>query len=143
VTAEWLGAVLDTAVRAVDVVPIGTGQTGATYRLTATYADDEAGLPATFAVKLSSQDETVRATVDDALVDAYHDELLGYGVTGYDRETCWRDYRIGVLQAPLLTVLGCAFASTTERGDDMMMVMLARGCQALRELGSLDVVRAL
>jgi hypothetical protein len=47
------------------------------------------------------------------------------------------------LQAPLLTVLGCAFASTTERGDDMMMVMLARGCQALRELGSLDVVRAL
>jgi aminoglycoside/choline kinase family phosphotransferase len=342
VTAEWLGAVLDTDVRAVDVVPIGTGQTGATYRLTATYADDEAGLPATFAVKLSSQDETVRervalgyrsehafythvadlvrvpiphhhfceisddggdfvllladlapaaqgdqiggctpaeaelavralaglhaptwcdakwsnfpglvmsvpdrdaakgfgdiavmatqitldrygdriteqdrdtvteamsmvtpwllaepgrfalvhgdyrldnmlftpdrtqitivdwqtlgsglpardlsyftatsllpevrATVDDALVDAYHDELLRHGVTGYDRETCWRDYRIGTLQAPLLTVLGCAFAGTTERGDDMMMVMLARSCQAIRELGSLDVVRAL
>ena len=342
VTAEWLGAVLDTDVLAVDVVPIGTGQTGATYRLTANYADDGAGLPATFAVKLSSQDETVRervalgyraehvfytrfadlvrvpiphhyyceissdggdfvllladlapavqgdqiggctsieaelavralaglhaptwcdpqwsnfpglamsipnddaakgfgdiavmaaqitldrygdriteqdrdtvteamsmvtpwllaepgrfalmhgdyrldnmlftpdrtaitivdwqtlgsglpardlsyftatsllpevrATVDGALVDAYHDSLLGYGVTGYDRETCWRDYRLGMLQAPLLTVLGCAFAGTTERGDDMMMVMLARGCQAIRELGSLDLVRAL
>ena len=342
VTAEWLGVVLDTDVRAVDVVPIGTGQTGATYRLTATCADDATDLPVTFAVKLSSQDEAVRervalgyrsehlfythfadlvrvpiphhhyceisqdggdfvllladlapavqgdqiggctpaeaelavralaglhaptwcdpqwsnypglamsipnedaakgfgdiavmatqitldrygdriterdrdttteamamvtpwllaepgrfalmhgdyrldnmlftpdrtqitivdwqtlgsglpardlsyftgtsllpevrSTVDHGLVDAYHDALLGYGVTGYDRETCWRDYRIGMLQAPLLTVLGCAFAGTTERGDDMMMVMLARGCQAIRELGSLELVRAL
>jgi aminoglycoside/choline kinase family phosphotransferase len=342
VTAEWLAAVLDTDVHAVDVVPIGTGQTGATYRLTATYADGEADMPASFAVKLSSQDETVRErvalgyrsehafythfadlvrvpiprhyyceisddggdfvllladlapavqgdqiggcsaaeaelavralaglhaptwcdpkwskfpglvmstpdedaakgfgdvavmatqitldrygdritdrdrdtvteamsvvtpwllaepgrfalmhgdyrldnmmftpdrttitivdwqtlgsglpardlsyftatsllpevrpTVDDDLVDAYHDELLGFGVTGYDRETCWRDYRLGMLQAPLLTVLGCAFASTTERGDDMMMVMLERGCHAIRELGSLDLIRAL
>jgi hypothetical protein len=342
VTADWLGAVLGADVRSVDVVPIGTGQTGATYRLTASYADGTADLPASFAVKLSSQDDTVRervalgyrsehvfythfahlvrvpiprhhyceisddggdfvlllddlapavqgdqiggctpaeaelavralaglhaptwcdprwsnypglamsipnddaakgfgdiavmaaqitldrygdriterdrdtitesmsmvtpwllaepgrfalmhgdyrldnmlftpdraaitvvdwqtlgsglpardlsyftatsllpdvrCTVDDALVDAYHDALLGYGVTDYDRETCWRDYRIGMLQAPLLTVLGCAFAGTTERGDDMMMVMLARGCQAIRELGSLDLVRAL
>jgi hypothetical protein len=342
VTAEWLAAVLDTDVRAVGVVPIGTGQTGATYRVTVTYADDEAGMPASFAVKLSSQDETVRervalgyrsehafythfadlvrvpiphhyyceisddggdfvllladlapavqgdqiggctpaeaelavralaglhaptwcdpkwskfpglvmstpdedaakgfgdiammatqitldrygdritdrdrdtvteamsvvtpwllaepgrfalmhgdyrldnmmftpdrnaitivdwqtlgsglpardlsyftatsllpeirSTVDDDLVDAYHDELLGFGVTGYDRETCWRDYRLGMLQAPLLTVLGCAFASTTERGDDMMLAMLERGCQAIRELGSLDLISAL
>jgi len=342
VTAEWLGAVLGADVRSVDVVPIGTGQTGATYRLTASYANGAADLPASFAVKLPSQDDTVRervalgyrsehvfythfahlvrvpiphhhyceisddggdfvlllddlapavqgdqiggctpaeaelavralaglhaptwcdprwsnypglamsipnddaakgfgdiavmaaqitldrygdriterdrdtvtesmsmvtpwllaepgrfalmhgdyrldnmlftpdraaitivdwqtlgsglpardlsyftatsllpdvrSTVDDALVDAYHDALLGYGVTDYDRETCWRDYRIGMLQAPLLTVLGCAFAGTTERGDDMMMVMLARGCQAIRELGSLDLVRAL
>ena len=69
---------------------------------------------------------------------AYHEELLGYGVTDYDRETCWRDYRLGMLQAPLLTALGCAFASSTERGDEMMLVMLERGCQAIRELGSLD-----
>ncbi|KAA0081649.1 aminoglycoside phosphotransferase family protein [Mycolicibacterium sp. P9-64] len=342
VTAEWLGAVLDTDVRTVDVVPIGTGQTGATYRVTVTYPDDAAGLPATFAVKLSSQDDTVRervalgyrsehafytdiadvvrvpiprhhhceisedggdfvllltdlapavqgdqiggctaaeaelavralaglhaptwcdpkwssfpglvmstpdeesakgfgdiaamasqitldrlgdrmtaqdrdttteamsvvtpwllaepgrfalmhgdyrldnllftpdrsaitvvdwqtlgsglpardlsyftatsllpdvrSTVDHALVDAYHDELLGYGVTGYDRESCWRDYRLGMLQAPLITTLGCAFASTTERGDDMVLVMLERSCRAIRELGSLELVRAL
>lgn len=342
VTAEWLGAVLHTDVRTVDVVPIGTGQTGATYRLTATYPDDGAGLPATYAIKLSSQEEAVRervalayrseyafytdiadvvrvpiphhhyseisddggdfvllltdlapavqgdqiggctpaeaelavralaglhaptwcdpkwssfpglvmstpdedsakgfgdiavmasqitldrlgdrmtaedrdttteamsmvtpwllaepdrfalmhgdyrldnllfspdrtavtvvdwqtlgsglpardlsyftatsllpdvrSTVDHALVDAYHAELLGYGITGYDRETCWRDYRLGMLQAPLITTLGCAFASTTERGDDMVLVMLERGARAIRELGSLDLVRAL
>jgi hypothetical protein len=60
---EWLETVLDTEVRAVDIVPIGTGQTGATYRLTVTYASDAAGLPATFAVKLSSQDDAVRERV--------------------------------------------------------------------------------
>jgi hypothetical protein len=339
VTPQWLGTVLDAEVRAIDVVPIGTGQTGATYRLTVTYAGDDSGLPATFAVKLPSQDETVRervalgyrsehafythvadlvrvpipdsfhceisedggdfvllladmapavqgdqiggcspaeaelavralaglhaptwcdpkwanfpglamsmpnedaakglgdiavmatqitldrlgermtaqdrdtatesmsmvtpwllaepgrfalmhgdyrldnmlfdpdrsrvtvvdwqtlgsglpardlsyftatsllpevrSEVDDALLDAYHDELLRYGITGYDRETCWRDYRLGTLQAPLLTVLGCAFASTTERGDEMMLVMLQRGCQAIRDLRSLDLI---
>jgi hypothetical protein len=84
----------------------------------------------------------VRSGIDDALVNAYHDELLRYGITGYDRETCWQDYRLGALQAPLLTVLGCAFASTTERGDEMMLVMLQRGCQAIRDLRSTDLISA-
>jgi hypothetical protein len=342
VTAEWLETVLDAEVRAVDIVPIGTGQTGATYRLTVTYASDAAGLPATFAVKLSSQDDAVRERValgyrsehafytgvadvvrvpipkryhceissdggdfvllladmapasqgdqiggctqeeaalgvralaglhgptwcdpkwadfpglamsmpnddaakgfgdiavmatqitlerlgarmsaddrdtaseamsmvtpwlladrqrfslmhgdyrldnmlfdpdrttvtvvdwqtlgaglpardlayftgtsllpdvrrlaDEDLVATYHEELSGYGIDDYDHDTCWRDYRVGMLQVPLITVLGCAFAISTERGDDMMLVMLERGCQAIRDLGSLDLVRAL
>ena len=28
-------------------------------------------------------------------------ELLSYGITDYDRDTCWRDYRVGMLQVPL------------------------------------------
>jgi Phosphotransferase enzyme family len=84
-----------------------------------------------------------RTLADEDLVAAYHAELSGYGIVDYDRETCWRDYRVGMLQVPLLTVLGCAFAISTERGDDMMLVMLERGCQAIRDLGSLDLVRAL
>jgi hypothetical protein len=84
-----------------------------------------------------------RASSDEDLVATYHTELLGYGIADYDRETCWRDYRVGMLQVPLISVLGCAFAISTERGDDMMLVMLERGCQAIRELGSLDLVRAL
>lgn len=83
-----------------------------------------------------------RAAAEQDLVDEYHDALLAHGVTGYDRETCWRDYRIGMLQAPLITVLGCAFASSTDRGDDMMVVMAQRGCQAIRELGTLDLIGA-
>jgi hypothetical protein len=84
-----------------------------------------------------------RSLADEVLVATYHAELSRYGVVDYDRETCWRDYRVGMLQVPLLTVLGCAFAISTERGDDMMLVMLERGCQAIRDLGSLDLVRAL
>lgn len=81
-----------------------------------------------------------RATVERDLVDAYHTRLLSHGVTNYDAQTCWRDYRLGMLQAPLITVLGCAFATSTERGDEMMLVMAARGCQAIRELGTLDLI---
>lgn len=84
-----------------------------------------------------------RSLADEELVAAYHAELSGYGITDYDLDTCWRDYRVGMLQVPLLTTLGCAFAISTERGDDMMLVMLERGCQAIRDLGSLDLVRAL
>lgn len=84
-----------------------------------------------------------RAAAEADLVDEYHRTLCRHGVTGYDRETCWRDYRLGMLQAPLITVLGCAFATSTERGDDMMVVMAERGCQAIRELGTLDLIAAL
>ncbi|KWX66656.1 phosphotransferase family protein [Mycobacterium sp. NAZ190054] len=83
-----------------------------------------------------------RATVERGLVERYHAALLGHGVTGYDVETCWHDYRLGVLQAPLITALGTAFASSTERGDEMMLTMLHRGCRAIRELESIDLVRS-
>lgn len=84
-----------------------------------------------------------RSQSDHDLVTAYHRELLGYGITDYDRDACWRDYRVGMLQVPLISTLGCAFAISTERGDDMMQVMLERGCRAIRDLGSLDLVRGL
>ena len=43
VTPAWLGSVLKTDVLDVDVTPIGTGQTGATYRVSATYAGRTTG----------------------------------------------------------------------------------------------------
>lgn len=89
------------------------------------------------ATSLNSQ---LRATIEEGLVDDYHQALLGYGVSGYDRETCWRDYRLGVPQALLISALGFAFASSTERGDDMMVTMLQRGSQAIRDLGTLDLI---
>ena len=47
-----------------------------------------------------------------------------------------------MVQAPLLTGLGFAFAASTERGDEMMLAMLHRGCRAIRELGTLDLIRS-
>jgi aminoglycoside phosphotransferase (APT) family kinase protein len=85
----------------------------------------------------------LRAEVEAGLVDDYHRELLGHGVTDYDRDTCWRDYRLGAPQITLITTFGFAFAATTERGDDMVLTMLERGCRAIRELGTLELIREL
>ena len=89
------------------------------------------------ATSLKSQ---LRAAIEEDLVTDYHRALTGCGVTDYDRETCWRDYRLGVLQAPLISALGFAFAAATERGDDMVLTMLTRGCQAIRDLGTLELI---
>jgi hypothetical protein len=84
----------------------------------------------------------IRPTVERDLVQRYHAALLRHGVTDYDVETCWHDYRLGVLQAPFLTALGFAFAASTERGDEMILTMLHRGCRAIRDLDAIDLVRS-
>jgi hypothetical protein len=88
----------------------------------------------------TSLEPSVRSEIERDLVERYHRSLLGFDVTGYDLDTCWNDYRLGVVQVPLLVALGTAFASTTERGDDMMMAMLSRGCRAIRELDTLELI---
>jgi aminoglycoside phosphotransferase (APT) family kinase protein len=88
----------------------------------------------------TSLDSQLRAAIEEDLVADYHRALAGCGVTDYDRETCWRDYRLGVLQAPLISALGFAFAATTDRGDDMVLTMLQRGCQAIRDLRTLELI---
>jgi hypothetical protein len=67
ITPEWLSHTLqrhgmDVTVATVDAVPIGTGQVGATYRLTLGYDRANAGAPATLVVKLPSNDPLSRAT---------------------------------------------------------------------------------
>jgi hypothetical protein len=90
----------------------------------------------------TSLEPAERARIEHDLVTAYHEALLELGVTDYDRETCWYDYRYGMIQALLISALGFAFAVGTDRGDDMVATMLRRGCQAVRELGTSDLVRA-
>jgi hypothetical protein len=88
----------------------------------------------------TSLEPSLRAKIERDLVDTYHRSLLNYRITDYDGDTCWRDYRLGMVQVPLLVALGTAFASSTERGDDMMLAMLSRGCQAIRELETLELI---
>jgi Phosphotransferase enzyme family len=88
----------------------------------------------------TSLNSRLRLAIEEDLVDEYHRTLLGYGVTEYDRETCWRDYRLGMIQALLISALGFAFATATERGDDMVLTMLSRGCQAIRDLGTRELI---
>src|SRR4029077_7827397 len=78
-TPEWLSAALSerrtpVEVSQVEVVAIGTGQTGATYRVTARYATDPGDLPQTFVVQLPAQDDTGR----DRVVIGYRSECSFY-----------------------------------------------------------------
>jgi hypothetical protein len=90
----------------------------------------------------TSLEPELRGDVERGLVGAYHEALMAYGITDYDAETCWQDYRLGAVQVPLLVALGTAFASTTDRGDEMMLAMLSRGCQAIRELETLELINS-
>jgi hypothetical protein len=89
----------------------------------------------------TSLDPKLRRKIERELVAHYHRALSDLGVEGYSLDDCWQDYRFGMIQAPLISALGCAFAVGTDRGDAMMAVMLARGCQAIRDLDTLALVR--
>ena len=83
-----------------------------------------------------------RRAHQEELVAHYHQQLLARSVSGYDADTCWDDYRLGQLQGPLITVLGCIYvtADPTERSDGMFMAMATRSCAAIRDLASIELL---
>jgi len=85
--------------------------------------------------------EARRAHEEELLAD-YHAALVARDVTGYDADRCWRDYRLGQLQGPMVTVLGCMYARgvRSERSDAMFLAMARRSCTAIRDLRSLELV---
>jgi hypothetical protein len=92
----------------------------------------------------TSLEPSVRRASERSLVAGYHAAVVRRGVTGYDADRCWDDYRLGQLQAPLITILGCMYASgeRTEQSDAMFIAMASRSATAIRELGSLDILEA-
>ena len=76
------------------------------------------------------------------LVAQYHDALVAAGVRDYDASRAFDDYRLGQLQAPVITVLGCEYATAerTVAADEMFLAMARRSCAAIRDLGSIDLV---
>lgn len=80
---------------------------------------------------------------ESELVSLYFDELRRRGVQEYSRKDCFDDYRLGQLQGPFITVLGCVYGATAERSQDadvMFTSMAIRSCAAIRELESLSLV---
>jgi hypothetical protein len=78
-----------------------------------------------------------RRTHERDLVASYHSALVGHGVSSYDAELAWDDYRFAMLQGPLVSVFGCAYGTRTERGDRMFAAMVTRSCAAIRDLDSI------
>ena len=90
----------------------------------------------------TSLDTDLRRAEERRLVETYHAALVANGVQGYDAERCYDDYRLGVLQGPLITVVGCEYATgeRTPGSDAMFLAMATRACAAIRDLGTLELV---
>tara|TARA_R110002072_G_scaffold56097_3_gene145513 strand:+ start:10578 stop:11645 length:1068 start_codon:yes stop_codon:yes gene_type:complete len=67
-----------------------------------------------------------RRPVEQGLVKSYHDALVAYGITGYEFEQCWQDYRRATFAGFSVTVVASMLVQQTERGDEMFAVMADR-----------------
>jgi hypothetical protein len=85
-----------------------------------------------------------RCESERELVNVYTRALRGHGVTNYDEDTCWQDYRLGVLQLNLIATLGFASTATpTHRSEAMMETLFSRSCRAIRELEVFELIHEL
>ncbi|HWA63415.1 MAG TPA: phosphotransferase [Caulobacteraceae bacterium] len=99
-------------------VTVGPGVTDAAYFLSA------------------ALDPDVREAHEQALVRGYHAELLRRGVTGYDWDACWRDYRRFTLHGILMGVFSALAVERTERGDALFLKMTRGACAQAAALNS-------
>jgi hypothetical protein len=83
---------------------------------------------------------TSRRAGENEIVEAYHRRLVAFGVQGYDAEQCWEDYRYGLFQGPLITVLGAFVAQPTARGDRMFTIMAERSSAAIIDLDAMSLL---
>lgn len=82
----------------------------------------------------------VRREAEDQLVRSYHDGLLAAGVTGYDRDACWLDYRRGTWAGLSMAVLASMSVKRTDRGDAMFLAMADRHSRHALDLDAADVL---
>jgi hypothetical protein len=68
----------------------------------------------------------VRRNVEDSIVRDYHAALERAGITGYDWERCWADYRRGSFAGFAVTIIASMMVEQTERGDEMFVAMASR-----------------
>jgi hypothetical protein len=90
----------------------------------------------------TSLDVETRRTAQGELISEYHAGLVRSGVGGYDLGRCFDDYRLGLLQGPMITTLGCMYATgvQTNESDNMFLAMARRSCAAIRDMGTLDLL---
>jgi hypothetical protein len=83
----------------------------------------------------------LRRTHERELVEVYVAALKARGVD-HPLERCFEDYRLGVLQGPFITVMGCIYATAepSAASDGMFLAMASRSCAAIRDLSTLELI---
>lgn len=82
----------------------------------------------------------VRRSCEEALVERYHDALVGYGVLDYSLEQCWDDYRRNSYSSLIMAIFASMMVGRTDRGDAMFMAMANRSAQMAVDLEALTLI---
>ncbi len=82
-----------------------------------------------------------RRALEQDLLREYHDRLRRLGVTDYDYETCWTDYRSRTFALFTVAFYASMIVTQTPRGDDMFMAMLHSATDQILDLNSLEFLR--
>lgn len=78
----------------------------------------------------------VRRPAESELVRAYHAALQARGITNYDWDRCWTDYRRGAFAGFGVTVIASMLVQQTARGDEMFIAMARRHSRHALDLGA-------
>ncbi len=84
--------------------------------------------------------EGERREAEGQIVRDYHAGLVAAGVTGYDWDTCWRDYRRGTWSGFLMAVGASMVVKRTDRGDQMFLTMAGRHARHALDLDAADAL---
>ncbi|HEY1974577.1 MAG TPA: phosphotransferase [Pseudonocardia sp.] len=78
---------------------------------------------------------------DERLVRRYWDGLVAAGITGYPWEKAWRQYRLGLADQLMVTVVACTqYEAADERGRQALTEMARRALQAIEDNSCLDLL---
>jgi len=81
-----------------------------------------------------------RREVEEDMVRRYHEALRAAGVSGYDWDRCWYDYRRGTWAGLIMTVGASMMVQRTERGDRMFLTMASRHSEHALDLDAVEVI---
>lgn len=77
---------------------------------------------------------------EEEMVRRYHDALTARGVTDYDVERCWDDYRRWACYGVMFLVPSTVLVERTERGDAMFLTAIERSHRQIVDLGTLGIL---
>ncbi len=81
---------------------------------------------------------------DEALVRRYWEGLVRAGIDDYPWERAWRQYRLGLADQMVVTVVACTrYEAVDERGRAALATMVRRAFRAIEDNDCLDLVEAL
>lgn len=84
----------------------------------------------------------VRREYEEDLVRGYHASLREHGVTDYDWDICWREYRINALAGFIVAMMVSMSTERSEQADAMFTTMASRHAAHIEDNGTIALLEA-